>query len=370
MKQLLITLGLIGALTGCNSPSYEADSVDTSNGGSQNNGGNNASNNTAKMAELLSYWSDEVSPNITQSSCIVCHSDSSIAKDTAWVLLANNQNDYLDANLNRTLAYIESNESHAQLLISKSQGSNHGGGTVIQANSSNADRWSQFITLATSEAVDTGTGSNGSNTGNSGNSTSESRQAAIDFYRDELADKLIQPDCYVCHQANGVAKNSELIFVANNVNGYAEFNANTVINYARISEAKSNQFLLKPIGQGHGGGKIIDVTSTHAQNISAFLALVENISDTASLNAPVTLEASVLINEVFLVWDMMGEHDGIEVQRKVGASDWITVSTINANNNLYRDADVSKGMTYQYRVRAVLGSTQSTYSSVISVTVN
>jgi len=368
MKHLFFTLGLIAGLAGCNSPSYESDSTDSPDtDGSQGNSG--ISGDSAKMAQLLTQWTDEVSPNITQSSCIVCHSDSSIAKDSAWVLLANNQDDYLAINLERTLSYIEVSENHAQLLVSKSQGNNHGGGTVVQANSANADRWSQFIELATSESVDTGSGSNESESG-SGESNSESRQAAIDFYKDQLADALIQPDCYVCHQANGVAKNSELIFVANNVSGYAEFNANTLIGYAQTSEANLNQVLLKPLGQGHAGGKIIDVSSNHAQNISSFLTLVENISDTPSLNTPETLEASVLLGEVFLVWDMMGNHDSIDVQRRVGTGTWQTVANIDANNNLYRDNNIQQNTTYDYRVRAILGDTQSAYSSVISVTVN
>lgn len=361
MNRILGILALSAFSTACTVPSSE---VGETVSGQPNSGSNT---NLEKQAQLQTQWNEDVSGNVTQAYCIVCHSDSSIAKDTAWVILENNQDDYLATNLSRTLAYMDANENNAQKLLDKAQGVNHGGGAVIQEGTTASDHWIDFIALAQTNPTDTSNPDTGSS---DGSNPSLSRQAAIDFYTDNLENALIQGDCYVCHQANGVAKNSNLIFIANNVNDYETFNANTAINYAQQSNTHFNNFLLKPIGQGHGGNQIIDITSVHAQNISSFLSLVENIVDTpeSTVTAPSNTQASVLLGEVFFVWEMAGDHDSFEVQRKVEGGEWQTVATLTENSNLYRDTTV-ENKNYQYRVRAKLEQDYSNYSNAISVSI-
>lgn len=323
-----------------------------------------------KNAELEAYWLENVSSNITQFNCIVCHSDTSIAGHTGWVMLANNQDNYLETNLSRTLSYINAVEGSGQTLINKAQGLNHGGGEVLKAGSDNAEKLSGFVELATSTSVGT---PDIPNTGNEpSDAVSETRQAAMSFYISKLENALIQPDCYVCHQSNGVAKNSDLIFIGSNVNDYESFNANTVINFTQGSESNFNNFLLKPIGQSHTGKKIFEVTSDHAKNISEFLSLVEDIVDApeVSVITPSNAQASVLLGEVFFVWDMSGEHDGFEIQRKQSNGDWLTVSTQAKDASLYRDNSVANDQDYQYRIRAKLGSDFSNYSTALNVSIN
>ena len=374
MKHAITILSLSMLLAACTAPTYEQDDSDSNPQdiiGDSNNGNNqDLPSGEDKSAQLSSYWQDKVSQDITQSFCIVCHSDASIARDTNWVLLANNQDDYLSTNLERTLAYINADDGNAQLLIEKAQGINHGGGQVIMAESELSNTWSGFMTLATSEEVTNPDVPSDDN--NSGNNANETRQAAIDYYVANLENNLIQSDCYVCHQSNGVAKNSDLIFVGNNVNGYDEFNANMVIDYARTSSTNFNNFLLKPIGQNHGGNKIIDITSTEAQNISAFLALVEDVEDTpeSTVNTPTNAEASVLLGEVFLVWEMTGEHDSFEIERQLSGGQWSVIANANKDTNLYRDNTVTTNENYQYRIRAKLGEAYSAYSNAVSVSVN
>lgn len=362
MNRILGILALSALTTACTVPSSEVG--ETVSG--QPNSGSNTS--LEKQAQLQAHWNEDVSGNVTQAYCIVCHSDSSIAKDTDWVILENNQDDYLSTNLSRTLAYMDADENNAQKLLDKAQGVNHGGGAVIQDGTTASDHWVDFIELAQTSETD----SLNPDSGNSdGSNPSLSRQAAIDFYTDNLENDLIQGDCYVCHQADGVAKNSDLIFIANNVNDYETFNANSAINYAQLSARNFNNFLLKPIGQGHGGNQIIEITSVHAQNISSFLTLVENIVDTpeSSVTAPSNAQASVLLGEVFFVWEMSGDHDGFEVQRKEENGEWQNIATLTENSNLYRDTSV-ESKNYQYRVRATLEQDNSNYSSAVSVSID
>lgn len=374
MKHALTILGLSAFLAACTAPTYEQDGSDqnivedpkSDSGDQSSNDGSVVDKNT----QLLTYWTNNVSQDITQSFCIVCHSDASIARDTNWVLLANNQDNYRSTNLTRTLNYIDASDGNAQVLIEKAQGINHGGGLVLQEGSDTANTWAEFIALATSEDVtnpDVPSNDNGSDS-----NPSETRQAAIDFYISNLENDLIQPDCYVCHQSNGVAKNSDLIFVGNNVNDYDTFNANMVIDYTRTSESNLNNFLLKPIGQNHGGNKIIDITSTEAQNISAFLTLVEQVEDSpeVTITAPSDAQASVLLGEVFFAWNMTGEHDAFEIQRKQGDGQWQTMATPDKNASLYRDDSVVANEDYQYRIRAKLGEDYSQFSNSVSVSIN
>jgi len=406
MKYAILSLSLSALLAGCSAPAYDqvdnkantsgnvaADDDNSSNDTTpddNNLGGNNASDNTTpddnagnnipeddtsadavadKNAQLLAYWTDNVSQDITQSYCIVCHSDASIARDTNWVLLGNNQDDYLTTNLARTLSYIDTAEGNAQLLVDKAQGNNHGGGQVLLAESEAITSWSEFMELASSELV---TNPDVPSNDNNNSTSSESRQAAVDFYVANLENALIQPDCYVCHQSNGVAKNSEIIFVGSNVNEYASFNANMVIDYTRASQNNENNFLLKPIGQNHGGNKIIDVSSLHAQNISSFLDLVEQVVDTAeiTINTPSNPQASVLIKQAFIAWEMTGDHDGFEVERQQAAGQWNKVATLEKDSNLYRDDSVIAGQDYQYRIRAKLAEDFSDYTTPLSVSIN
>ena len=377
MKHAITILSLSTLLAACSAPTYDQDESNSNNQdviGDPNLGNNNDASNDIgaedRSAQLLTNWTNNVSQGITQSYCIVCHSDSSIARDTNWVLLANNQDDYLNTNLTRTLAYIEADEANAQLLIEKAQGINHGGGQVLQAESASANNWSAFMELATTETVtnpDVPNNGNGSNT-----NPTESRQAAIDYYVTNLENNLVQSDCYVCHQANGVAKNSDIIFVGSNVNDYDVFNANMVIDYARTSESNLNNFLLKPIGQNHAGNKIIDITSNEAQHISAFLALVEDIEDApeVTVNTPTNTQASVLLNEVFFVWEMTGDHDSFEIERKEGSGQWTVIATPTKDTSLHRDDTVSENEDYQYRIRAKFGNEYSNYSNPVSVSIN
>ena len=368
MKHAVTILGLSVLLAACSVPSYEAG-VDTSEILDDQELTNDVS--FERSAQLQTYWNDNISNNIVQFNCIVCHSDSSIAGQTRWVMLANNQDDYLEINLTRTLAYIAAAEANGQNVINKSQGVNHGGGAVLAAGSADAEKLSGLIELATSTNLDQPEIPKNDDT-NTSDVLSATRQAAMDFYINNLENALIQPDCYVCHQSNGVAKNSDLIFIANNVNDYENFNANTVIDYTRASNSNFNNFLLKPIGQGHGGKQIIEVTSNSASNISTLLELVESIVDTPESNvaSPSNVQASVLLGEVFFAWEMNGEHDGFEVQRKQNNGEWSTVATLSKDESLYRDSAVSQNEEYQYRIRAELVSEYSEYSETVTVTIN
>lgn len=320
-----------------------------------------------RLTALSAIWQQDISAPIVQQYCVVCHTDSSIAKDSALVFLTNNQSDYQSVNLTHFLSVLDGTDDKGQAILNKASGVGHGGGLILKNTSQEFLALQQFIQQATDSTLTTPV--DNKETDNSMPSVSVSRQAAIDFYTQNIENKIIQPDCYVCHQSNGVASRSDLIFVGNNVSGYAAFNAANVIQFAQSSTNNRNNVLLKPAGQNHSGGKVIDVISQQATDISNFLDLVDKIDDT-----PVTVitnvsnfQGSSLLNSVVLAWEINSQHDAIEIQRKTNNTDWQLIATLNTGVTLYQDATALVGEAYEYRARVVLATEYSEYSQPLMI---
>jgi hypothetical protein len=78
---------------------------------------------------------------------------------------------------------------------------------------------------------------------------------------------------------------------------------------------------------------------------------------------------AVAYNQVNLVWtDNATDETAYEVQRATGSGSYSTVATLGANVVSYSDTSVSASITYNYKVRALKGSTPSSDSNSLPVT--
>ncbi len=205
-----------------------------------------------QQSPISSFWQKNISADITQYSCIVCHHSESIANNSDYVLLQNSENNYLDRNLEMTLAYLQRSEQHSELFLSKSRGLDHT--QVLEAQSDKYITLQAFVDLATQQ--------------------DEGRDAAVAFYKENLSDGLIQGKCTLCHGEFRLAGDTSLIFVDSDMANYQEINAARTIDFVAASANNFDNLFLKATGSGHGGGEIIKSDSQYADLLSQFLQLL------------------------------------------------------------------------------------------------
>ncbi len=209
----------------------------------------------ASQNELRQYWQKNISDSIIQSSCIDCHDQDSIAFESDYILAAEHQGDYLDTNLARTLAYLQSSEQNKQQFLSKTTGQDHD--TVLTDQSDRFTHLQTFVEMAQQQELD--------------------RHDAINFYIKKLSTELFQNQCNICHVQYGVASHSQLTLVSNREQNYKSMNANRVIDFALSSTSNFDNLFLKAIGENHAGGEVIESDSELAIEFTAFLNMLTQI---------------------------------------------------------------------------------------------
>ncbi len=232
MSKILFIVSLIMLTSACVPTSYEAL--------------------PEQQSPLESFWQKSISTDITQYSCIVCHHSESIASETDYVLLQNNVDDYLDKNLEITLAYLEKSEQHGQLFLSKSRGLDHT--QVLNVESDKYLTLQSFVEMATQQ--------------------DEIRASAISYYKASLSDNLMQTQCLACHVEEGLAASTGLVLTDANTANHQDINANRVINFASLSNTNFDNVLLKATGFDHAGGEVVASDSEEAGFLMAFLSLL------------------------------------------------------------------------------------------------
>lgn len=88
-------------------------------------------------------------------------------------------------------------------------------------------------------------------------------------------------------------------------------------------------------------------------------------------NAPTNLQANAVSgSQINLAWtDNSGVETGFQVERSPnGSSSWSHIATLGANTTSYPDSGLGAGTTHYYRVRAINGQGESTYSNTAHAT--
>ncbi|MBL4582301.1 MAG: DUF1588 domain-containing protein, partial [Gammaproteobacteria bacterium] len=118
----------------------------------------------AEVAEpaSLTFYIADISEPIVQTQCIVCHTATGVASNSALHYVNSNVEGFQQTNYNTLLNYIENVPSGASLILSKPQGiSAHGGGVQLVAGTAEFENWSTFVAAAVNEVASNGTNEQG-----------------------------------------------------------------------------------------------------------------------------------------------------------------------------------------------------------------
>lgn len=108
---------------------------------------------TAPPAEpaSLTIYTATVSAPIIQGNCINCHVAGGPAGSTRLVYLRSTQSGFLNANYNTLVNFIKNVSGGSSLILSKPQGQNHSGGTVLPSGTPGFTNFSNFVNAVIAE---------------------------------------------------------------------------------------------------------------------------------------------------------------------------------------------------------------------------
>ena len=95
-----------------------------------------------------------------------------------------------------------------------------------------------------------------------------------------------------------------------------------------------------------------------------------NVDEATVLASPTSLTATAIgSGSILLNWtDNAANEEGFSIERRNGTGAYAVVATTSANVISYEDPGLTVGMTYQYRVRAFLGTETSSATATASAT--
>jgi titin len=89
----------------------------------------------------------------------------------------------------------------------------------------------------------------------------------------------------------------------------------------------------------------------------------------ATPSATTVTAVSASANAILLTWTDVADETGYRVERSTdGANDWVTIATTAQDVTTHKDADLSSGTTYYYRVFATNAGGDSPPSAVVWAT--
>lgn len=99
----------------------------------------------------------------------------------------------------------------------------------------------------------------------------------VEFFEEVLWDRLLGPVCSTCHTAQGVARNSALVFEPPAVSNYLEVNRAILADVAALERDGVSLVLLKPSAQvAHDGGEVAAVGSDGYQLLEEFVTRLDS----------------------------------------------------------------------------------------------
>lgn len=122
----------------------------------------------------------------------------------------------------------------------------------------------------------------------------------------------------------------------------------------------------------------VDIGHSYTYRVQAFNAAGESLAITSNTlelveqlslpSAPSTVQVQRDLEALLVSWNTAaGQVESYIVQRSVNEGGWSKVADLAANQRSYEDRNVSAGMEYRYRVRAVNSAGNSEASQVVSI---
>ena len=110
----------------------------------------------ASDAASFTFYVANISTPIVQNSCIVCHTSTGVAATSALHYVNSTVEGYQQSNYNALIDYIENAPNGSSLILSKPQGTLHGGGVQLPPGSANLQLWSDFVASSLNDIASTG----------------------------------------------------------------------------------------------------------------------------------------------------------------------------------------------------------------------
>ena len=217
--------------------------------------------------EALAFYSDNISEQIIQAKCIVCHVEGGIARDAGMLFQRPGPASVLN-NFAIIEDFVNSRSDGKDYILSKaSGGDNHTGGVQLPAGGSDYNNMATLLDLLSS-GVD----------------------VARQLFESNIASQVIQSRCIVCH-VDGYAptQNTGLIFIPTSPSSL-DYNFNVFKNFVGTQPDARNYILTKVSGGGtppHQGGVQLAPGSTDYNNLAGFIdaLLTGSSGSVASLSA-------------------------------------------------------------------------------------
>ncbi|MEK9704332.1 MAG: hypothetical protein VW829_20110, partial [Deltaproteobacteria bacterium] len=100
----------------------------------------------------------------------------------------------------------------------------------------------------------------------------------LDFFKANISPDIIQGKCIACHVADYPATDgTNLKYVSSSVDGHEETNYQTLLSYLQSDTGNAEKMLSRVTGNGHGGGKQLDSSSSDYKNLEAFILAVKDL---------------------------------------------------------------------------------------------
>ena len=110
-------------------------------------------------AASFTWFVEQVSEPVIQANCIVCHVSGGVAGSTPLTYANSSVADYQLINYNTLMDYIENAPGGSSLILSKPQGTAHGGGVRLSPGSDELAAWTGFVNSALNDIASGGQGS-------------------------------------------------------------------------------------------------------------------------------------------------------------------------------------------------------------------
>ena len=141
--------------------------------------------------------------------------------------------------------------------------------------------------------------------------------------------------------------------------------------YAQIGTAAANATAYSDTGRTEGTTYYYRVRAVNGAGNSAYSNEANATTSVSLPAAPANLSAAAAsVSQINLIWtDQSTNETGFQIERKTGAGGtYAQIGTAAANATAYSDTGRTEGTTYYYRVRAVNGAGNSTYSNEANAT--
>ncbi|MGA0401321.1 MAG: hypothetical protein ACO3PX_15250, partial [bacterium] len=208
-------------------------------------GGSDRASGYQEATTTEELFEARISSSIIQAKCIACHIEDGQAKDTSLLYTPSSNPIHVSENFNVLNKYLARDTERAALMLEKVQGINHTGGQQLDPNSSDFKNLKTFLEMM--GGVLSPADNEGEDQANSDIYSGDPIviSDAIQYFRTDISPEIIQGNCVSCHQSDGTANGTDLVYASKNDSNHETKNFNLLKNYLSVDPSRAEYILLK-----------------------------------------------------------------------------------------------------------------------------